>query len=119
MLAQQLGSFAAGLDFSALPREVVEAVKLRVLDTLGAGLAGVELGNHARLFPLLQSRGLVQVWGEGLTLSSREAALVNAFATHSTYLEDGSRFTGGHPSSVVIPAVLAEGQAQRAGGKQA
>ena len=54
------------------------------------------------------------MWGEGLTLSAREAALVNAFATHSTYLEDGSRFTGGHPSSVVIPAVLAEAQAQRA-----
>lgn len=119
MLAQRLGSFAAGLDFSALPREVVEAVKLRVLDTLGAGLAGVELGNHARLFPLLQSRGPVQVWGEGLTLSAREAAFVNAFATHSTYLEDGSRFTGGHPSSVVIPAVLAEGQVQRTTGRQA
>ena len=119
MLAAQLGAFSAALEFSALPKDVVAAVKLRVLDTLGAGLAGVELGNHVRLLPLLETKGRARVWGEALTLSAREAALVNSFAIHSTYLEDGSRFTGGHPSSVVIPAVIADAEMRHASGAEA
>ena len=110
MLARRLGEFVAAIDAAALPNEVVEAVRLRVLDTLGAGLAGVALGNHRVMDPLLQSEGRVRVWGVGGGRSANEAALANSFATHSTYLEDGSRFTGGHPSSVVIPAVLADAQ---------
>jgi len=115
-LAMQLGRFASAVDVKALPADIVEAIKLRILDTLGAGLAGIALGRHRVLEPVLESSGNVRVWGEVRTLSAREAALVNSFATHATYLEDGSRFTGGHPSSVVIPAVLADAQARSASG---
>lgn len=118
MLAACLGEFAAAIEIAALPREVVDAVKLRVLDTLGAGLAGIALGHHRVLDSVLESAGSIRVWGEGTTRSAREAALVNSFAAHSTYLEDGSRFTGGHPSSVVVPAVLADGQARGASGAE-
>lgn len=118
MLAARLGDFTAGVEIAALPRDVVDAVKLRVLDTLGAGLAGVALGHHRVLDPVLESAGSVRIWGEGATRSAREAALVNSFAAHSTYLEDGSRFTGGHPSSVVVPAVLADAQARGASGAE-
>src|SRR5213075_1261458 len=64
------------------------------------------------------SREEATLWGEERLASVREAALVNSFATHSTYLEDGSRFTGGHPSSVVIPAAIAEAEARRASGAE-
>jgi len=111
MLAAALGRFTARVQHGSLPAEVAAAVKLRILDTLGAGLAGVHLGNHRAALALLESgRSGARVWGEAFSASAREAALVNSFATHSTYLEDGSRFTGGHPSSVVIPAALAEGE---------
>ncbi|VTU22207.1 MmgE/PrpD family protein [Variovorax sp. RA8] len=118
MLARRLGEFAAGVDAAALPSTVVDAVKLRVLDTLGAGLAGMALGHHRVLDPVLESAGSIRVWGEAATRSAREAALVNCFATHSTYLEDGSRFTGGHPSSVVVPVVLADAQQRNAAGTE-
>lgn len=118
MLARQLGEFAAALSAARLPAAARRAARLRILDTLGAGLAGIELGNHALLQPLLQSAGQVRVWGESWQRSAREAALVNSFATHSTYLEDGSRYTGGHPSSVVIPAVLALAQERAAAGEE-
>ena len=118
MLASQLGAFAAQVSAEAVPAGVRHAAKLRILDTLGAGLAGVELGNHRLLEPLLESSGSVRIWGEAWTRSPREAALVNSFAVHSTYLEDGSRYTGGHPSAVVIPAVLALAQARRASGAE-
>jgi len=118
MLAGRLGAFVAQVDAERVPPGVRHAAKLRVLDTLGAGLAGVELGNHLPLEPLLESSGAVRIWGERGTRSAREAALVNSFAVHSTYLEDGSRYTGGHPSAVVIPAVLAMGQARHASGAE-
>ena len=118
MLARRLGDFAATVSAASLPTDTRQAARLRILDTLGAGLAGVELRNHDVLQPLLQTDGPVRVWGEGAGRSSREAALVNSFATHSTYLEDGSRYTGGHPSSVVIPAVLAMAQERGASGEE-
>ncbi len=117
MLAAALGQFTAGVRHASLPADVAAAVKLRILDTLGAGLAGVQLGNHRAVLALLESgRASAHVWGEAVTATAREAALLNSFATHSTYLEDGSRYTGGHPSSVVIPAALAEAEVlQRSG----
>ncbi|KQT11195.1 MmgE/PrpD family protein [Ramlibacter sp. Leaf400] len=118
MLARQLGDFAAAVSAAEQPSAARQAARLRLLDTLGAGLAGIELGNHRVLQPLLQAAGPVRVWGEGEGRSARDAALVNSFATHSTYLEDGSRYTGGHPSSVVIPAVLALAQERGAGGEE-
>lgn len=119
MIAARLGGFAAALRFEDLPGEVVDAAKLRVLDTLGAALAGVHLGNHRPVLELLESAGgPCRLWGEARTGTPREAALVNSFATHSTYLEDGSRFTGGHPSSVVIPAAIAQGEARHASGAE-
>ena len=117
MLAASLGELVAHTGGAPPLPEVAAAVRLRILDTLGAGLAGVHLGNHRPLLPLVESAAREStLWGTARRASRRESALVNSFATHSTYLEDGSRYTGGHPSSVVIPAALAEAEAQRAGG---
>lgn len=117
MLAAALGELVARTGSSHIGPEVAAAVRLRILDTLGAGLAGIHLNNHRPLLPLLESAAREStLWGAERRASRREAALVNSFATHSTYLEDGSRFTGGHPSSVVIPAALAEAEAQRDNG---
>jgi 2-methylcitrate dehydratase PrpD len=116
VIAARLGAFAAALQPADLPAEVLAAAKLRVLDTLGAGLAGMHLGHYDHVAPLLDSAGPVQVWGRAEGRSPREAALANSFVAHATYLEDGSRFTGGHPSSVVIPAALALAQAKRSDG---
>ena len=38
-IAERLAGFAAALRFEALPTDVVESVKLRILDTLGLALA--------------------------------------------------------------------------------
>jgi 2-methylcitrate dehydratase PrpD len=116
VLARDFGEFVSRLRPQALPPDVAVAAKLRVLDTLGAALAGVALGNLRVVAPLLETSGSARVWGQARTRSPREAALANSFATHSTYLEDGSRFTGGHPSSVVIPAAIAAAEARHSSG---
>lgn len=116
MLAEELGKFVATLRPGAVPEAVTQAAVLRVLDVVGAALAGVHRGSHRPVMALLEARGEIPIWGERNSSSPREAALVNSFSAHSTYLEDGSRFTGGHPSSVVVPAALAVAQAHRRSG---
>lgn len=111
MLTERLGSFIAETGFSDLPPRVVEMAKVRVLDLLGAGLAGYRIGLYRPVLDVLNvGTGNSTVWGEGILVSSRDAAIINSFMAHSTYLEDGSRSTGGHPSSTVIPALLSLGE---------
>ena len=49
MLASQLGAFAAQVATEAVPAGVRHAAKLRILDTLGAGLAGVVFSVHVHV----------------------------------------------------------------------
>jgi 2-methylcitrate dehydratase PrpD len=118
MLARAFGSFVSETGYDLLPAPVVDAVKLRVLDLLGAGIAGHRLGNGSVVAPLMSGPGPCSVWGNGRRAGVRDAALANSYLAHSTLLEDGSRFTGGHPSSVVIPGALAFAEAHHATGKR-
>lgn len=117
MLVNEFGKFIAQTRYENLPAAVVEAVKLRVLDLLGAALAGYQMGRYQQLLPILGGRGRASAWGLGRKLPVRDAALFNSFLSHSVYLDDGSRFTGGHPSSVVIPSALALAETGQATGR--
>ena len=117
MLVNEFGKFIAETRYENLPADVAETVKLRVLDLLAAGLAGYHLGCHKQLLPILGGTGEATVWGVGKKLALRDAILVNSFISHALYLDDGSRFTGGHPSPVVIPSAIALAETQRATGR--
>jgi 2-methylcitrate dehydratase PrpD len=117
MLVNELGNFVAETRYEDLPPSVVELVKMRILDLLAAGLAGFRLRIYRPLFEILGGREEATVWGEGVKYPLRDAALLNSFMAHSSVIEDGSRFTGGHPSSVVIPGVLCLGETRRSNGK--
>jgi 2-methylcitrate dehydratase PrpD len=117
LLAGGLGRFVADCRFDTLPPEVVDAVKLRVLDVLAAACSGVQAGNHARLLALLPGQGGTAIWGTQQTRGLRDAVIINSAVAHSTYFEDGSRYTGGHPSSTVIPCAMALAHARHASGR--
>lgn len=117
MLVNEFGKFIARTRYENLPADVVETVKLRVLDLLAAGLAGYSMGCHRQLLPVLGGAEEATVWTVGRKLQLRDAILVNSFTSHALYLEDGSRFTGGHPSPVVIPSVLGLAEVRRASGR--
>lgn len=117
MLVNELGRFIAETRYEDLPPSVIDLVKLRLLDLLGAGLVGFRMGIYKPLFEILGGAKDATVWGEGVKYPLRDAALLNSFMAHSTYLEDGSRFTGGHPSPVVIPGALTLGETRKSQGK--
>lgn len=116
-VSEQFGQFIASTTFDQLPSDVTEAVKVRLLDVLGAACAGLEAGCHAPLLTLLPGEGNAQIWGTQARRSPRDAVLINGAVSHAMYVEDGSRFTGGHPSSAVIPAALTLAGVQHVSGK--
>lgn len=118
MMINELGRFVAKSKYEDLPPAVVELAKTRILDLLSAGLSGFRLGLYQPLFEILGGKEEATVWGAGVKYPLRDAALLNSFMSHSTYMEDGSRYTGGHPSSTVIPAALALGETRKSSGKE-
>ncbi len=91
MMINELGKFVAQTRYEDLPSTVVELAKTRILDLLSAGLAGYRLGLYRALFEILGGKGEATVWGAGVKYPLRDAALLNSFMAHSTYMEDGSR----------------------------
>jgi len=118
MFVNELGRFVAETKFEDLPPSVVSTVKLRILDLVTAAMVGFRIGVYRPLFEILGGRSEATVWGQGVKYPLRDAVLVNSFMAHSIYFEDGSRFTGGHPSSVVIPAALSLGEMNGSNGKE-
>jgi len=115
-LAVILGRFAAGVRVECLPMEVKQAASLRMLDTLAAAASGVLQSTERGLLALLPGDGPVSIWGAGVRRSLRDASIINSAVSHSTYFEDGCRYTGGHPSSALIPAAFALAYVRKARG---
>lgn len=106
-LAVVLGRFVAGVQAEHLPEEARQAVSLRMLDTLAAAASGVQQGAERGLLRLLPGDGPIAVWGTAARRGLRDAVIINSAVSHSAYFEDGCRYTGGHPSSALIPAAFA------------
>ena len=116
-LAERLSEFVAGLQFDDLPPDVVASVRLRALDILGIALAS----STSELAPSVL--GAVEGWGGGacsvvgsrLTAASPVAALANGALAHGLDFDDTHAVSITHASSVILPTVLALGEAGRHG----
>lgn len=105
-----LACWVSGLEPAAIPGSTRERAKHHVLDTLGATLAGS--GHSVPQLLLASSRnrshaGSGTVVGSAYRLESEECALINGVSGHVLDLDDQSYSLMGHPSVVVLPAVLA------------
>jgi 2-methylcitrate dehydratase PrpD len=116
-LTQELGRFAAGLSFEALPAEAVEIARTGFTDTIATMIAGA----HDPA-PQLLRRGLdpapgpASLYFSGETCAAPEAAWINGTAGHALDYDDvGCR---GHVSTVLVPAILAEAETLGLGGRE-
>src|SRR5207253_9327396 len=106
-----LSEFIADLKFDAIPRDVVETMKLLVLDTIGAGLLGAGMPWSIRMRQTVQEMegpGDASIWGTRLAFSAPTAALVNGTAVHGFEIDDVG--AGGHNGSVTLTSVSPLGQ---------
>jgi 2-methylcitrate dehydratase PrpD len=111
-LGHQLGHFVASLDPAAIPAEAGRTVRRGIADMVGVLYAGRDepVVGHALAMTAVGPAGESRVLGDRGQASAPDAAFVNATAAHALDYDD----TGldGHPSVVLGPAVLAEGEAR-------
>lgn len=118
-LTSEIGQFVSGLTIMAIPEEALAAAKVGFTDCFGVMIAGArepvvglvdrELGSAdgaqlARLFPGSERRNV------------EDAALINGVAAHVLDYDDVT--LDGHPSAVLVPAILAQGEALGSSGAE-
>src|ERR1700728_2375177 len=108
-LTKHLGQFVADLSPNHLPEEAVRVARMGFIDTIGTMMVGRKEDSVRILTEVLAP-------GDGqatLTFGARkapapEAAWINGTAAHALDYDDVS--LRGHPSTVLVPAILAEAE---------
>lgn len=114
-LTRELGQFVADLSPNRLPEDAVRTARLGFIDSIGTMIAG-RREDCVRIMTDVMAPGAGPAT---LTFSPRkgpapEAAWINGTAAHALDYDDvGLR---GHPSTVLVPAILAEAEALDASG---
>lgn len=117
-LTRNLGEFVSSLEFRKIPAQAVATVKRGFIDCIGVMFAGREepvvgVLRESLSFPVSGESRIL--FDKGQT-TSPEAALINATAGHALDYDDVA--IDGHPSVVLVPAVLAEGERLRSSGAE-
>jgi 2-methylcitrate dehydratase PrpD len=116
-LTQDLGRFVADIAFERLPAEAIDVARIGFIDCIATIIAGA--GDPA---PQLLRKALNPAGGEatlyftGEASPAPEAAWINGTAAHALDYDDVAALRG-HPSAVLVPAILAEGEALRVSGR--
>ncbi|WP_438465962.1 MmgE/PrpD family protein [Marinomonas sp. PE14-40] len=116
----QAARFLVSLQYSDLPSDVTNTAKRAVLDYIGVAIAGCDqpVAENLRHWASQRSQGgNASIIGHDFNLDVENAALVNAASGHALDFDDTSWATIGHPSTVIIPALLALAEEQDLSGK--
>jgi 2-methylcitrate dehydratase PrpD len=108
--AARIAAFACGMRAAALPRAVIEAAKLHLLDALGVALAAASLATRPRLDRAVAALGRgEEATGLGLAapIPAPAAALLNGALIHALEFDDTHMAAVVHGSAVVAPCALA------------
>jgi len=104
-IARMLGSYVYNASYDDLPQDVVDCTKDRILDFVGTAFNQYWRYPATPVIKVLKAYGGKEeatVIGEGIKLPCGFAAMVNSYYD----ISDGSRFAGGHPACITIPAAL-------------
>jgi len=122
-IQERITGYVCDLKYEGLPPEVVHATKVRIIDTLGALIAGFfnEPSRIARnLAAQMPDAGGATVLGTRMKTALDMAAFVNATTARDPELTDTYHHAGSyhsHPSDVITPAISAAEHVQ-AGGRE-
>ncbi|WP_298234266.1 MmgE/PrpD family protein [uncultured Azohydromonas sp.] len=111
-LTQGLGGFVAAPGFATVPDDVLPTLRNGFIDTLACLLSGLREPVTRAAHQVAASRGPVpqaRVLLGRERLSAPDAAFVNAVSAHALDYDDMA--LNGHPSVVLVPALLAAGEA--------
>lgn len=120
-LTTKLAEYFSPLAYEQLPTAVAEKAKENILDTLAGAVPAVTLPDVHGITDTLKSYDRQDdcvLWGTGRRASVPTAALINGTAAHALEMDDFHPQGKCHMGVVVVPAVLALGEAQKVSGKQ-
>ncbi|MFT5174168.1 MAG: 2-methylcitrate dehydratase PrpD [Gammaproteobacteria bacterium] len=110
------------LRFETLPRAVVDAAAVGLLDSIGVTLAGSVEPCAVLVRQTLQvgglSAGACTVLGTDLRCGALDAAMMNGVAAHALDFDDCNNTVGGHPTVPMLPAILALAEMRPISGAQ-
>ena len=111
-LRDSLAEWAMDLRLDLVPPDVVHATKLRILDILGAMLAGSEttLSGRMRRAAAESLDDVASLIGTRERSGLAMAALVNGTSAHVLEFDDSHIETGVHPTSPVLAAALSQAE---------
>ena len=115
---QTLAEYVKSVTLDKVPQRDIDVAKLAVLDQIGVALAGVGEAPGVKLQNIVDrcSADEATVLGTPRKTSTWLAALVNGTLGHTLDFDDCSSF--GHPSVVLVPAMLATGETQDRSGRE-
>lgn len=120
--AEKIAAFAAGLTCDAIPEQVLLRAKCHLLDNVGLAIFAARDQPHRDIvaaFAAADRNADSAVIASGVRLSPANAALLNGMAAHAYDCDDTHIGSTTHPSSVIVPVVLAVGESVNATGAEA
>lgn len=118
-LARDLAERIAALSYGDLSEDALYWGKIAMLDTIGVTLAGA-LEDAPRLLDEVVGSpggGPSLIFGTQRRASALDAAHINGTAAHALDFDNTSSNIGGHVSAVMVPALIAAGDASGRSGK--
>jgi 2-methylcitrate dehydratase PrpD len=116
-LTRDLGGFVANLSFQQLPAEAIDVARTGFIDTIATMIAGSrDEAPQILKKALAPPPGKATLYFAGETAPAPEAAWINGTAAHALDYDDVA--VRGHPSTVLVPAILAEAEELGATGSE-
>lgn len=118
-LTKALGKFASSLRYESIPPAAVQTIQTAFVDCVGVMIAGRNQPAPLLLRSALRSAAReAHLTFSSIATSSSDAAWINGTAAHALDFDDVDSVLRGHPSAVLVPAILAASEALNATGRQ-
>ena len=113
-----LAQYVSNITLDKVPQRDIDVAKLAIMDQIGVALAGVGEDPGVKVQAMVDrcTSNEATVLGNPRKTSTWLAALVNGTLGHTLDFDDCSSF--GHPSVVLVPAMLATGETQKRSGRE-
>ncbi len=121
-LTKQFAKFIVETELGNIPEDVIQTAKERILDTVGAAIAGEQTWASKEQFLKACEKlgaGDFAPWGsKAKKYPLARAAMINSTYAHAVELDDGHKNAGCHAGAVIVPTALTIGAALGATGRE-